>query len=159
MKILKALTLLLLASPAQADEFATWMCLFGNVPISVITPADTIADGTLTIEVTNGLSFPMNAVAIDFTLSSASEGSTFEQSIVIPFPAPMQAGETRILTAFLSLSEAEISGLIDHDGLSARASVANVLDEDDRRMVLRENLGPSFRVFWPFQLGSAQTCE
>lgn len=158
MRIFAAIYLAALATSAHADEHATWMCLFENVPVSVVEPADTIQEKQLTITMTNDLSFPISKAAVDFVLVSEEGAASIEQSIVLPFPAHLQPGETRALVAYLSLSDAELSS-VDHPDLTARAATANVLDSEERRMVLRENLGASFRVFWPTQQKSDQTCD
>lgn len=147
---------LLAVNPLMADDSKTWMCLFENVPTKVISPSSLINDKKMRLEITNNMDFPLSKVAVD--LSIYSEGGQFEDNIVFPFPAHLQPGEVREVTAYLTMSE-ELAKQFYRSDLEARAAVANVLDQEERRMVQRENLGPSFQVFWPFQPKSEQPCE
>lgn len=156
-KILGAV-LLATGGAAHADDNATWMCLFEKVPVSVSEPSQMIADEKLKVALRNDLDFPVSKVAVDFLLASESGRARFEQNIVFPFPANLQPGETREIVAYLSIPDGELAALT-HDDLSARAATANVLDQDEKRLVMRENLGAAFQVFWPFQPRSDQACR
>lgn len=157
MRVLFLAALIAQASTAKADELTDWMCLFENVPMEVIDPSSMISEKKMRVTITNNLGFALNKVAVDFSLSSETSLARFEDNIVFPFPAPLQPGETREIVAYFTMTEAELTAM-DHPDLSATAAIANALDQNDRRVVLRENLGPSFEVFWPFQLKSSKTC-
>lgn len=152
------LVLSLLASQAKADENSAWMCLFENVPVDITDPNNTISDAKLSVKITNGLGFPISKVAIDFQLSSDSLAQRQEQSVVVPFPSTLMPGEVRevLVSLVLKADELEEFNLSD---VSVRGAVANVLDDQDNRLVLREDLGPSFRVFWPTQPKSSYSCN
>ena len=158
MKIAKTIFLLLAGTTAQADDNAAWMCLFENVPVAITEPASMIGEKKLKVSVSNGLGFAVSKVAVDFSLASDDGETRFEQNIVFPFPAHLQPDETRDLVAYLTMPDETAAGL-DHSDLTARAATANVLDDSDKRIVLRENMGPSFQVFWPFQPKSDHICD
>jgi len=158
MKYLAIFALILGSTAARADDATTWMCLFERVPVEALEPSSMIAEQKMRVQITNHLEFSLNAVAVDFSMSSVASGEQFEESIVFPFPAPLMAGESREVVAYLVMSPEQASTFNHHD-LAVRASTANVLDSADRRMVLRENIGPSFRVFWPFQPKSPKVCK
>lgn len=159
MKILKALVFFLFAAPVHADQMSAWMCLFEKLPVTISDPASSIGDGQLAIQVTSGLDFPVRALAIDFSVASEADGSLVEQSVVIPLPSPLQPGETRGLVAHLGISAEQADKLANNGEIFAEAALANVLDWEERRLVIRENLGPSFRVFWPTQPQSTEVCQ
>jgi len=158
MKIFKLLPFMFFASAVQADDNVAWMCLFEHVPVSVVEPASLIGDRKLKVTISNDLGFSLSKVAVDFMLTSGEGETRFEQNIAFPFPAQLQPSETRELIAYLTISDDVLTGL-NNDDLTARAATANVLDQNEKRIVLRENLGPAFQVFWPFQPKSDQACE
>ncbi|MFI0396020.1 hypothetical protein [Paracoccus jiaweipingae] len=158
MKYLAICTWIVGATAAQADDAATWMCLFERVPVAVVEPSNMIAEKKMRAQITNNLGFSLNKVAVDFSMSSETSGERHEESIVFPFPAPLMPGESREVVAYFVMNPEEVSAF-NHPDLFAQAATANVLDGADRRMVLRENIGPSFQVFWPFQPKSPEVCE
>lgn len=158
MKHLAAFAFIIGATSAQADDSATWMCLFERVPVEVVEPSSLISEMKMRAQITNNLGFSLNKVAVDFSMSSETSGARYEDNIVFPFPAPLMPGESREVVAYFVMSPEEVSAL-NHPDLSAQAATANVLDGLDRRMVLRENIGPSFQVFWPFQPKSPEVCQ
>lgn len=159
MKILKAIIFSLLAAPVSASPRDKSMCLYENLPMTTHEHSSVVSKGELLVEVTSNLQFPVRSLAIDFTVVSDAVGSRVEQSVVVPLPAPLQPGETRKFVAYLNISDEQRAKLIGNGEISASAVIANVLDLNEHRFILRENLGPSFRVFWPTQPQSTEVCQ
>lgn len=139
---------------AKADENQTWMCLFEKVPLTVHEPEAGTQRPSL--QVTNGLDFSITSLALDLDLASEALNKRIEHSVVVPFPTSLQPGEVRTVELWLP---AKTEAVLLSGDVAIRAAPANVLDGEERRLILREDLGPSFRVFWPTQLKSTMDCR
>jgi hypothetical protein len=149
-------SLILVASPSVADDAATWLCLFENLPITVELQSDVAAMPIASFQ--NGLGFPVSSIAVDLQIASSDLGVVVEESTVVPFPAHLRPGENRSTQLWVTQND-QMRQVLAAPDVTIRAAAANVLDADERRMVLRENIGPSFRVFWPSQPQSSQVCD
>jgi|GEM_PF-3548237 len=158
MKTLKALGMCLISTPAIASQHNEWMCLHENVSIAIIHP-ESIPTGEIDIEIKSTLSFPIGELAVDFQFASSSAEARLEQSIVIAFDRPLNSGETRTLTARLDISDDHAQKFAQSHEILASASLANVLDVHQGRLIIREKLGPAYEVFWPKQPQSKLACD
>jgi hypothetical protein len=143
---------------AMSDDNAIWMCLFENLPITITERGEDIGNNQIAMVINSHVDFEISAIAIDVSASSQSVGSHIEESVVIPLPALLQPSEARQVIAWLPPSDT-LAEILQADDVVVRAAPANVLDKNEQRLVLRENIGPSFRVFWPSQHKSREICE
>jgi hypothetical protein len=158
MQILKPLCLVLATTGAQAGELGDWMCVFENVPVSIEQPAQAIDDKHLELSVTNGLGFSLSSLAVDLQFSSDKGGQQLERTTVIALNTPLMPGETRVVLGEIDL-DAEAVKAISYDDLSARGAIANALDAEGDRLVVREKMGPSYAVHWPKAKKSTHPCN
>ncbi|MEM7296026.1 MAG: hypothetical protein AAF330_05280 [Pseudomonadota bacterium] len=143
---------------SSANASDVWMCIHEHVPVVVAADRERIKSKMLDVEITNGLSFEVTKLAVDFTLF-ATGVKILEQNIVFPFPSPLQPGETRSETTYFTLPDAQANAFAAAADFGANAAVANALDIHEKRLVVREDIGPSFEVFWPFQPKSSERCQ
>lgn len=158
-------SLSLIASQACAGDMASafdaWMCLHDHLPIQVVGAADTLKTGELRFHVTNDLEFPISEIAID-TQEASSSGEEFnriERSVVVRMTPPLEPGHSQDVSAMLDVSKDEVEKLLAGQDFTASASVANALDKHGMRVLVREDLGPSYKAFWPKAEKSSWSCE
>lgn len=142
-------SLLLVSGGAQAGEMADFMCLHYAMPITV----DAISDGAISLTIENNSPYDVLKAAIDI----GSGSSAFEATILVDFDAALNAGSVRNSTTSWDLNDKQISLLQGVDQM--RASISNALTTEKERVIVREDIGPSFVPHWPNAPKTALACK